>query len=179
MEATDFKATLVGKTRIHDGQFTRRPTAPKFEFDSTLDPINKQYIYRRPSTKHICEHVVTFFSQRTSQFQSLIVHKTSLSDHVHLEQLNARKTSKKGGPWADFGRKRSKVHRLEYNFEEEEEEELTEEGGYAMSSLDVPDALIVDAFDPDPTLDPIRPLRVTLVSRLLAPRSFFSLLFSK
>jgi hypothetical protein len=176
LEATTFKATLVGKTRIFDGQFSRRPAAPKFEFDSALEPIDKQYVYRRPSTKHICEHVVTFFSNRTSQFQSLLVHKTSLEGHMHLEQLEQSKVSKKGGAWADFGRRRSKVHRLEHDSDTSDDEEsvakglLTEEVGYAMATIDIPDALITNAFTPNAEIDLIQPLRVTLVSRLLVPK---------
>jgi len=177
LEATNFKAIIVGKTRIHDGQFTRKLVAPKFEFDSTLDKIDKQYIYRRPSTKHVCEHVVTYFNKRTSQFQSLLVHKTSLGDHVHLEQPNQKKISKKGGVWADFGRKRSMVHRLEHDSNENSEdgnsianEEITEEGNFSVPILDIPDDLITDAFIPNQEIDFIKPLRVTVIARLLVPR---------
>lgn len=95
---------------------------------------------------------------------------------MHLEQLEQAKVSKKGGPWADFGRRRSKVHRLEHDSDTSDEEELvakellTEEAGYAMSTIDIPDALIVDAFTPNAEIDLIQPLRVTLVSRLLVPK---------
>lgn len=177
LEVTTFKAIFIGKTRIHDGQFVRKLVAPKFEFDSILDRIDKQYIYRRPSTKHVCEHVVTYFNKRTSQFQSLLVHKTSLEDHVHLEQLNQKKTSKKGGAWADFGRKRSKVHRLEHDSNENSDdeispakEEITDEGNFPVPILDIPDELITDAFIPNQEVDLIRPLRVSVIARLLVPR---------
>jgi hypothetical protein len=93
---------------------------------------------------------------------------------VHLEQPNQRKLTKKGGPWADFGRERSKVHRLEHDSNPDESSEasdaLTEEGGYDVPILDVPDALITDAFTPNLEIDLIRPLRVTLIAGLLVPR---------
>ena len=185
LEATNFKAIFVGRTRIHDGQFSRKPTTPNFEFDSTLDKnlIDKQYIYRRPSTKHICEHVVTYYNNQTSQFQSLLVHKTSLRDHVHLEQLNQKKISKKGGVWVDFGRKRSKVHRLEHDSDISDDEnsaakeEIVEERNFQVSILDIPDELITDAFVPNQELDLIRPLRVTAIARLFVPRYQFQLFF--
>jgi hypothetical protein len=176
LEAMNFKGIFVGRTRIHDGQFSRKPAIPKFEFDSVLDQINKQYIYRRPSTKHICEHVVSYFNNRTSQFQSLLVHKTSLGDHVHLEQLNQKKISKKGGVWADFGRKNSRVHRLEHDSDISDDEysatkeENTKEGYFPMPILDIPDELITDAFVPNEDINLIRPLRVTVIARLLVPR---------
>ncbi|XP_073389836.1 uncharacterized protein [Physcomitrium patens] len=174
-EAASYKAIFIGRTLIHDGQFQLKAEAPQFAFDSTLEKLDKQFIYRRPSTMHVCEHVVTYFNKRTSQFQSLLVHKTSVGDHVHLEQLNQRKSSKKGGAWAEFGRKKSGVHRLNHEddmFDQVASDEIAEEGNYAVSVLDIPNALITDAFAPNQEIDLIQPLRVTVVARLVVPRLY-------
>lgn len=92
---------------------------------------------------------------------------------MHLEQLNQRKSSKKGGAWAEFGRKKSGVHRLNHEddmFDQVASDEIAEEGNYAVSVLDIPNALITDAFAPNQEIDLIQPLRVTVVARLVVPR---------
>jgi len=151
--------------------------APKFEFDSLIDKIDNQYIYRRPSTKHMCEHVVTYLNRRTSQFRSLLVHKTSVGGHVNPDQFNQKRICERRGLPVDFGRKDSKVHRLKHDSNDNSnneslisEEETIEGGNFSTSILDIPNELTKDAFIANEDIDFIQPLRVTVIARLLVPR---------
>lgn len=55
-------------------------------------------------------------------------------------------------------------------FDQVASDEIAEEGNYAVSVLDIPNALITDAFAPNQEIDLIQPLRVTVVARLVVPR---------
>lgn len=85
--AASHSIILAGYQRIYDGKYSERRRSTQFVFDSTFDRKDEQYVYRRPEKKHVCEHVVSFFSKKKDSFAHTLAHKTSILDLVDPEVL--------------------------------------------------------------------------------------------
>ncbi|CAM6126072.1 unnamed protein product [Calypogeia fissa] len=85
--AESYSFVLTGYQRIYDGNFSERRRSTQFVFDSTFDRKDDQYVYRRPEKKHVCEHVVSFYSKKQDSFAHTLAHKTSIVDPADPEVL--------------------------------------------------------------------------------------------